>query len=54
MLEEECLESSPVEKDLGMLLDRGEHEPLCVQTAKETKGILACIRNGVSTPTGRG
>ncbi|KAF4789363.1 hypothetical protein TURU_152093 [Turdus rufiventris] len=49
-LGKEWLESSPVEKDLGVLIESPtEHEPLCAQVAKKASGILACVSKGVAS-----
>lgn len=42
----ELIESTPAEKDLGVLVDENQHEPAVHACGPESNSILGCIRRG--------
>ena len=45
----DLLESSSVERDLGVLVDNVNHEPAVCPDSKKANGILGCIRRNVAS-----
>ncbi|KAJ7395817.1 hypothetical protein BTVI_151138 [Pitangus sulphuratus] len=47
----DLMESSSVEKDLGILLDNKLSMSRCVLVAKKANGILGCVRKSIASRT---